>query len=161
MTPVWARAVAELKLATRICIIGYSMPASDLFFKYLLTVALAQNHCLYKLIVVDLASKPLSSMVQSIPRKPCDLEERYSETPRSLVPRAMFHICDNSLEVIGWDKRSTIHTGAGRRGESQYRELIRPIVQASSKKAAGDNRPQVKGCLIPGSNIITTGSKTS
>jgi hypothetical protein len=53
MKPVWARAVKELQTATRICIIGYSMPASDTFFRYLLTLGLAENHQLYKLIVVD------------------------------------------------------------------------------------------------------------
>lgn len=53
MRPVWAKAVEELKAATRICIIGYSMPESDSFFKYLLTLGLSQNHQLYKLIVVD------------------------------------------------------------------------------------------------------------
>jgi hypothetical protein len=53
IAPVWKRAVDELKLATRICIIGYSIPETDAFFKYLITMALAGNHQLYKLIVVD------------------------------------------------------------------------------------------------------------
>jgi hypothetical protein len=50
---VWSRAVEELKAATRICVIGYSMPEVDAFFRYLLTLALAKNDHLYKLIVVD------------------------------------------------------------------------------------------------------------
>jgi hypothetical protein len=53
MRPVWARAVEELKLASRICVIGYSMPEADVFFRYLLALALAENHNLYKFIVVD------------------------------------------------------------------------------------------------------------
>lgn len=53
IAPVWRRAVEELKSATRICIVGYSIPETDSFFKYLLTMALAENHQLYKLIVVD------------------------------------------------------------------------------------------------------------
>jgi NAD-dependent SIR2 family protein deacetylase len=53
MKPIWSKAVEELKLASRICIIGYSMPPTDSFFKYLITLALAENHNLYRFIVVD------------------------------------------------------------------------------------------------------------
>lgn len=53
MTTVWARAVEELKLASRICVIGYSMPETDSFFKYLIGLALAENHNLYRFTVVD------------------------------------------------------------------------------------------------------------
>lgn len=58
LEPVWAKAVEELSSATRICIIGYSMPEVDAFFKYLLTLALSENHQLYRLIVVD-SNKPV------------------------------------------------------------------------------------------------------
>jgi hypothetical protein len=54
MQPVWSKAVEALSVASRICIIGYSMPEADSFFKYLLTLALSENHNLYKLIVVDI-----------------------------------------------------------------------------------------------------------
>ena len=50
---VWLRAVEELKSASRICVIGYSMAKSDAFFRYLLTLALAENEHLFKLVVVD------------------------------------------------------------------------------------------------------------
>jgi NAD-dependent SIR2 family protein deacetylase len=53
IAPVWKKAIEELKAANRICIIGYSMPEMDGFFKYLLTMALAHNSQLEKLIVVD------------------------------------------------------------------------------------------------------------
>lgn len=53
IAPVWRQAIEELRLATRICVIGYSMLDFDAFFKYLLTLALSENHQLYKLIVVD------------------------------------------------------------------------------------------------------------
>jgi len=56
MRPIWNQAVIELQRATRICIIGYSLPKSDAYFKYLLTLGLAENHGLYKLIVVDKSS---------------------------------------------------------------------------------------------------------
>lgn len=50
---VWAEAVRRIMSATRICIIGYSMPETDSFFKYLLSLALSENHGLYRLIAVD------------------------------------------------------------------------------------------------------------
>jgi hypothetical protein len=53
MQPVWKKAVDALKTATRICVIGYSMPETDAFFKFLLTLGLAENDRLYRLIVVD------------------------------------------------------------------------------------------------------------
>jgi hypothetical protein len=53
MQPVWKKAVDALKTATRICVIGYSMPEADAFFKFLLALGLAENDGLYKLIVVD------------------------------------------------------------------------------------------------------------
>jgi hypothetical protein len=53
MQPVWKKAVDALKTATRIIVIGYSMPESDAFFKFLLTLGLAENDRLNKLIVVD------------------------------------------------------------------------------------------------------------
>jgi NAD-dependent SIR2 family protein deacetylase len=53
MQPVWKKAVEALKTATRICVIGYSMPETDAFFKFLLALGLAENDRLYKLIVVD------------------------------------------------------------------------------------------------------------
>jgi NAD-dependent SIR2 family protein deacetylase len=53
MQPVWRKAVDAIKTATRICVIGYSMPETDAFFKFLLSLGLAENDHLYKLIVVD------------------------------------------------------------------------------------------------------------
>lgn len=58
MRPVWNRAVLELQRATRICVIGYSLPESDAYFKYLLTLGLSENHGLYKFTVVDYAQGP-------------------------------------------------------------------------------------------------------
>jgi hypothetical protein len=34
MRPVWKRAVDALETATHICVIGYSMPETDAFFKF-------------------------------------------------------------------------------------------------------------------------------
>lgn len=61
MQPVWTRAVEALKNATRICVIGYSMPEADAFFKFLLALGLAENDRLYKLIVVDWVPSVIAS----------------------------------------------------------------------------------------------------
>jgi hypothetical protein len=53
MRPVWKKAEEALKTAKRICIIGYSMPETDSFFKFLLALGLAENHRLFRFIVVD------------------------------------------------------------------------------------------------------------
>ena len=53
LRPVWKKAVEELKSATRICIIGYSVPEVDAFFRYLLTLGLSENTKLSSLIAVD------------------------------------------------------------------------------------------------------------
>ena len=53
MRPIWQEAVEALKSASRICVIGYSMPEADSFFKFLLTIGLADNHQLYSFTVVD------------------------------------------------------------------------------------------------------------
>ena len=53
LRPVWARALAALREAGRIFIIGYSMPSTDQFFRYMLALALASNEMLDKVIVVN------------------------------------------------------------------------------------------------------------
>jgi len=71
MRPVWSKAVKALKTATRICVIGYSMPETDAFFKFLLALGLAENDRLYKLIVVDLLPGGQS------PRQENGIEDRW------------------------------------------------------------------------------------
>ena len=98
MTPVWAKAVAELRAATRICIIGYSMPQSDLFFKYLLTLALSQNHGLYKLIVVDLDQPPVSPVLKQRAERQSQLEKRYQELLDALFRDRRFSFHSEGFE---------------------------------------------------------------
>jgi hypothetical protein len=114
MTRVWARAVAELKSATRICVIGYSMPQSDLFFKYLLTLALSQNHRLYKLQVVDKPISPGSpSPNQGFP-PPGELEGRYRELLDPLFRERRFSFYPHGFEMfIGSGNQACVTLGRG------------------------------------------------
>jgi NAD-dependent SIR2 family protein deacetylase len=56
VTTLWSEAENALATATRICVIGYSVPETDAFFRYLLTLALSRNHHLHALIVIDPSS---------------------------------------------------------------------------------------------------------
>jgi hypothetical protein len=78
MRPVWNQAVNALKTANRICVIGYSMPETDTFFKFLLALGLAENHRLYRFVLVDLlAKKTLAGDFSSEPQLPNNIEARY------------------------------------------------------------------------------------
>jgi len=53
LRPVWAKALEALREAGRIFIIGYSMPSTDQFFRYMLALALAANEKLDRVVVVN------------------------------------------------------------------------------------------------------------
>lgn len=56
LRPVWAEALRALREAGRIFVIGYSMPSTDQFFRYMLALALAANEGLDKVVVVNPSS---------------------------------------------------------------------------------------------------------
>lgn len=98
--PIWNQAVAELQKATRICIIGYSLPESDAYFKYLLTLGLSENHGLYKFIVVDLAQqlvRPWDEREQQQNSKTKTLRERYDELLEELFRERRFTFHNEGL----------------------------------------------------------------
>ncbi len=53
MRNVWASAFEELKAATELVIIGYSLPHTDVYFRHLLALSLKDNISLRKILVVD------------------------------------------------------------------------------------------------------------
>ena len=53
LSDVWEAAVRSLETATRIVILGYSIPQTDLHFKYLLAAGLQENISLRKVIFVN------------------------------------------------------------------------------------------------------------
>jgi NAD-dependent SIR2 family protein deacetylase len=50
---IWKQAVNEIGEATQIVVIGYSLPPTDTFFQYLLTLALASNPRLNRVVIVN------------------------------------------------------------------------------------------------------------
>ncbi len=113
MKPVWAAAVEELRRASRICIIGYSMPPSDSFFKYLLTVALSKNHGLYKLLVVDYSDRSGEIDPPAGPETD-ELRSRYIAMLDRLFCERRFRFFDEGLErFIGTGQRALLQLGRG------------------------------------------------
>jgi hypothetical protein len=91
MQPVWKRAVDALKTATRICVIGYSMPETDAFFKFLLTLGLAENDRLYKLIVVDWLQG------RTTPRQEMTIETRWKDMLEGVFVGRRFEFLPNGV----------------------------------------------------------------
>lgn len=116
MRPVWEKASDALNTATRICIIGYSMPEADAFFKYLITLGLADNHQLYKLIVVNKDTSAASSrnsifheesrcafedlIVNRNIVTPPGIESRYRELFESTFAQRRFNYFGDGLELF-------------------------------------------------------------
>ena len=66
---MWSQAIKKLRTATRIIVIGYSLPPTDAHFRYLLAAGLQENISLKKIVFVDPGLK------EGDPNRPL-LEER-------------------------------------------------------------------------------------
>jgi len=53
LVKVWETAVNEIRNAFQIVVIGYSMPPTDTFFQYLLTLGLSSNAAFHRVVVVN------------------------------------------------------------------------------------------------------------
>ena len=85
---VWKGAFEEIKQATRLIIIGYSLPETDSYFKYLLATSLSENRPLQQIIVVDPAG--------GVDTKESSVEKRYREflAPNFVRRNFTFHKMD-------------------------------------------------------------------
>jgi hypothetical protein len=112
LTPVWTKALEEMKVAKRICVIGYSMPKSDAYFKYLITLALAENDRLSDLIVVDVNP---------------DVEARWKEfiEPAFLQRRFDFHQEGLTSYILSRENLSQLGRGEDLKDKS-VRQRISP-----------------------------------
>jgi len=97
MRPVWKQAVNELKRANRICVIGYSMPETDTFFKFLLALGLAENNQLYRFVLVDLIKKSLAGHLLSEPEPTTNIEARYKAMFETLFVKRRFDFFDRGF----------------------------------------------------------------
>tara|TARA_R110002020_G_scaffold26323_4_gene85021 strand:- start:12584 stop:13561 length:978 start_codon:yes stop_codon:yes gene_type:complete len=53
LAEVWSSAITRLETATRIYVVGFSMPQTDMHFKYLLAAGLQKNFSLREIVFVD------------------------------------------------------------------------------------------------------------
>jgi hypothetical protein len=79
LNQVWERAVYQLKRATRVIIIGFSMPPIDMHFKYLMAAGLQQNVSLRQILFVNPKAKEIEGRAKKVLReayvKPADAPE--------------------------------------------------------------------------------------
>ncbi|MBM4341423.1 MAG: hypothetical protein FJ110_18000 [Deltaproteobacteria bacterium] len=85
LVKVWETAVNEIMNAFQIIVIGYSMPPTDTFFQYLLTLGLASNAKLNRVVVVNKDNSE-------------DFKGRYEKVfARSLRDRGRLRFLDNII----------------------------------------------------------------
>lgn len=66
LVSVWTSAVQAMSTATRLVIIGYSIPPTDTHFKYLLAAGLMNNISLRKILVVNPASRHMDDRLGDV-----------------------------------------------------------------------------------------------
>jgi len=93
---IWATAVSEIRNAFQLVVIGYSMPPTDTFFQYLLTLGLESNPGFHRVVVVN--------------RDKSDaLRERYEGVfSRSLRDRGRLKFLANTFEEFVKEKMDTV-----------------------------------------------------
>lgn len=100
---IWDRAIKYLSTATRIIFIGFSMPKTDLHFKYLLAAGLKNNISLREIYIIDPNVLKMESKInklfnnKSITRVSISLEETSTEQ----------YFKNNSFNRIGRSSRET------------------------------------------------------
>lgn len=61
LAEIWAEAFQAIRAATRISLIGYSLPEADAYFRYLLASAMSENPGIYGVSVVDVQNPTLAA----------------------------------------------------------------------------------------------------
>lgn len=114
LAPVWDLAVDALRTATRIIVLGYSVPSTDQHFKYLLAAGLQDNISLREVLFVNLALADQGEEEKKI-------KERLSGLFRAE------HFDHGVVTLLGTDVRDFFARPAPR-GEESYRARIgRPL----------------------------------
>jgi hypothetical protein len=109
LSRVWDRAVEALQTATRIIILGYSIPETDQHFRYLLGAGLRDNISLRKVFFVN------SALMEEGPRN--ELEQRLLKVFRRE------HLDEGVIELVPTDIRG-FFAGPRHMSEESYRVHI-------------------------------------
>ncbi len=96
LSEVWDAAIDALSTATRVIVLGYSIPETDLHFRYLLTAGLQENISLRKLLFVNLRAH--------------DLRERLFRIVReSLEPQKIVEVIPGEVLTLFWQQAASIN----------------------------------------------------
>jgi hypothetical protein len=66
------------------------MPEADTYFKFLLTLGLAENHQLYRFVLVDAINRTLAGESSSEPESRTNIEARYKSMFETLFVKRRF-----------------------------------------------------------------------
>lgn len=105
LLPVWDAAVRAISKATRIVLIGFSIPAADQHFKYLLSVGLKDNSSLRMVRIVDPRASALLAQYEAVFRED---QFKYGIASSLQQRTADFFYNRGELAALG---RSLAHTG--------------------------------------------------
>lgn len=101
LVKVWETAVNETKKAFQVIVIGYSMPPTDTFFQYILTLGLSLNPNLYRVVVVNKDGSD-------------ELRQRYEKVfSRSLKDRGRLNFLNISFDKFVNDRMRDIGSQVG------------------------------------------------
>jgi hypothetical protein len=90
---VWASAVRNLQTATRVVVVGFSMPPTDMHFNYLIAAGLQQNVSLRQIVFFNPSAKELEERAFSLFRNSYINSKKIIFNPQTL--KAFTH--ENSL----------------------------------------------------------------
>lgn len=97
MTEVWKSAAESLSAADVICIVGYSIPPTDVFFKCLWAISCSSDHELRRIYVADRSQNPFNT-IRSMVGTP--IQSRITHVPGSLR-EAVLQIQDDYQRTHG------------------------------------------------------------
>ena len=101
---VWGSAVDALRNATRIIIIGFSIPPTDLHFKYLLAAGLQNNLSLRKVAFFNPAAEALQARARDL------FNPHYLETGLiEFIPHTLQRLCDDGPHLAGLGRPASLH----------------------------------------------------
>ena len=121
MAAVWDAAVEALSKATRIIIVGYSLPATDSHFKYLMSAGLRDNISLRKILFVNNAST--AAATGNSPAQ--ELEQRLFQVLRP-------ELKERGIVELLFQTAGAFFCGAGNQGNPAAREHLAPDLKSVS-----------------------------
>lgn len=113
LNDIWDQAIKELATATRLIIVGFSMPQTDMHFKYLLAAGLEKNISLREIVFVNPDKQGIEERCELI----------FGEMMRE----------SRKLKVVGKDVSSFVNQGVGNGLIADYGRELHSSIQSVYK----------------------------